>query len=209
MLEASTADPADWVADLAAGSARREQALTRLHALLLRAARAETRRRGPRLGIAGTELDDLAHQAADDALLAILGKLEQFRGESRFTTWVYKFVVLEVAHKTTRHAWRRSPPATSDEWGSLPAHFGFEPSQAMQWREMFAELRRGVEQELTERQRRVFESIVLQEVPLDVLVVELDSTRGAIYKTLFDARRKLRAHLVANGYMNDDGSVTT
>lgn len=181
--------------------------MARLHELLLRAARAEARRRGPRLGIAGPELDDLGAEAAGDALLAILAKLEQFRGESRFLTWAYKFVVLEVAHKTTRHAWRRSAPLwDEDAWRALPDRFGFSPSEVVERREVLAELHEGVQKELTDHQRRVFTAIVLQGVPLDVLVEQLDSSRGAVYKTLFDARRKLRARLVAKGYMDDLGS---
>ena len=201
-----TVDQADWVVQLARGAADREQAMTRLHEVLLRAARKEAGRRGPRLGIGGPELDDLAAEAAGDALLAILGKLDQFRGESRFLTWAYKFVVLEVAHKTTRHAWRRTAPLwEEDAWRALPDRFGFSPSEVVERREVLVELRRGV-QELTAHQRRVFEAIVLHGVPLDVLVEQLDSSRGAVYKTLFDARRKLRARLVANGYMDDLGA---
>ena len=200
-------DNADWAADLAPDAANRDQAVARLHALLLRAARAEAGRRGRRLGIAGAELDDLAHEAAADALLAILAKLNQFRGESRFVTWAYKFVVLEVAHKTTRHAWRRAAPhGEADDWESLPDRFGFSPGEAVEWREMLVELRRGVQEDLTAHQRRVFEAIVLREVPLDVLVEQLGSSRGAIYKALFDARRKLRARLAAKGYMEDIGA---
>ena len=200
-------DNADWAADLAPDAANRDHAVARLHALLLRAARAEAGRRGRRLGIAGAELDDLAHEAAADALLAILAKLNQFRGESRFVTWAYKFVVLEVAHKTTRHAWRRAAPhGEVDDWESLPDRFGFSPREAVEWREMLVELRRGVQEDLTAHQRRVFEAIVLREVPLDVLMEQLGSSRGAIYKALFDARRKRRARLVAKGYMEDIGA---
>jgi RNA polymerase sigma-70 factor (ECF subfamily) len=61
-----------------------------------------------------------------------------------------------------------------------------------------------VDEELTSRQRRVFVAIVLNGVPLDALVIELASNRNAIYKTLFDARRKLRAALAAHGYAGDD-----
>jgi RNA polymerase sigma-70 factor (ECF subfamily) len=203
----STIDSADWVAELRSGAGNRDETVTRLHELLLRAARAEARRRGPRVGIAGPELDDLAAEAAGDALLSILAKLEQFRGESRFLTWAYKFVVLEVAHKTTRHAWRRSAPLwDEDEWRAVPDRFGFSPSEVVERREALAELRRAVQEDLTDHQRGVFEAIVLKGVPLDVLVEELESSRGAVYKTLFDARRKLRARLVAKGYMDDLGS---
>ena len=96
------------------GTAEREQALGRLHELLLRAAHAELRRRSRPAGVEGRELDDLAHQAADDAVVAITGKLDRFRGDSRFTTWAYKFVILEVSAKLGRHycATPRSRPET-------------------------------------------------------------------------------------------------
>jgi RNA polymerase sigma-70 factor, ECF subfamily len=83
-------DSAEWIRSLTGTGPEREQALARLHELLLRVARSEVNRRGPRLQITGPELDDLAHQAAADAMMAIIGKVEQFRGESRFTTWAYK-----------------------------------------------------------------------------------------------------------------------
>jgi RNA polymerase sigma-70 factor (ECF subfamily) len=61
-----------------------------------------------------------------------------------------------------------------------------------------------VDDELTPRQRQVFVAIVLNDVPLDALALELASNRNAIYKMLFDARRKLRAALAANGYLSHD-----
>jgi RNA polymerase sigma-70 factor (ECF subfamily) len=82
---------------------QREEALTRLHQMLVRIARSEVRRRGPRLRISGPELDDLASQAAADALLGITNKIGEFRGESRFTTWAYKFVILNVSAKIGSH----------------------------------------------------------------------------------------------------------
>ena len=184
---------------------RREAALARLHEMLLRIAQGEARRRSPRLQLTGPELDDLAYQAAADALIAITGKLGQFRGESRFTTWAYKFVVFEVSGKIGRHFWRRpSVPFDAEDWDRLPGRFGFDPAQEAEWRDLLAALRRAVDEELTARQRRVFVAIVLNGVPLDTLVIEMTSNRNTIYKTLFDARRKLRAALAANGYLDDD-----
>jgi RNA polymerase sigma-70 factor, ECF subfamily len=96
-------DPAsaEWVRTLTGFGAEREAALARLHEMLLRIARRETRRRSGQLQISGPELDDLAYQATADTLLAIIGKLGQFRGESRFTTWAYKFVIFEVSAKSS------------------------------------------------------------------------------------------------------------
>ena len=162
-------------------------------------------RRAPRLRLAGPDLDDLAYQAAADAMIAITGKLGQFRGESRFTTWAYKFVIFEVSAKIGRHFWRHADVRLdAEDWDRLPARFGFDPAQEAEWRDLLAALRRAVDEELTARQRRVFVAIVLNDIPLDALVIELASNRNAIYKTLFDARRKLRAALAANGYVGDD-----
>jgi RNA polymerase sigma-70 factor (ECF subfamily) len=204
---AAEMDPesAEWVRVLAGTGPRREAALARLHEMLVRIARGEVRRRGLRLRITGPELDDLAYQAAADALLAITSKIGQFRGESRFTTWAYKFVVFGVSAKIGRHFWQNpSVPLDAEDWDRLPDRFGFDPAQEAEWRDLLAALRRAVDQELTVRQRTVFVAIVLNDVPLDTLVIELASNRNAIYKTLFDARRKLRAALAANGYIGDD-----
>ena len=200
-------ESAEWLRVLAVTGPRREAALARLHEMLLRIARREARRRGPRMLIAGPELEDLAYQAAADALMAITAKLSQFRGESRFTTWAYRFVILEVSAKLGRHFWRRPDvPLEAEDWDRLPGRFGFEPAREAEWRDLLAALRRAVDTELTARQREVFVAIVLNGVPLDVLVLELGSNRNAIYKVLFDARRKLRSVLVANGYLRDDSS---
>ena len=99
-------ESAGWLRVLAGTGPAQEAALARLHEMLVRIARGEVGRRAPRLRLAGPELDDLADQAAADALIAITAKLGQFRGESRFTTWAYKFVMFEVSAKIGRHFWR-------------------------------------------------------------------------------------------------------
>lgn len=193
---------AQWLADLGAPGAAGHAGQRRLHELLLRAARGEVSRRSGQLRVSGAELDDIAHQAAADAMLAILGKLASFRGESKFTTWAYKFVMFEVSTKIGRHFWQRPGLAMdAEDWDRLPAVFGFGPVEQAQGRELLDALRHAVDHELTERQRRVFVAIVLNEIPLDALVIELNTNRNAIYKTLFDARGKLRAALAAKGYL--------
>ena len=200
------AEAAEWPRALAGTGPRREEALAQLHGLLVRIAQREVRRRCPRLRITGPELDDLAHQAAADALVALTGKLGQFRGESRFTTWAYKFVIFEVSAKVGRHFWRHPDVALdAEDWDRLPDRFGFDPAREAEWKDLLAALHRAVDRELTARQRRIFVAIVLNNVPLDTLVIELATNRKAIYQTLFDARRKLRAALAANKYIDDDG----
>jgi RNA polymerase sigma-70 factor, ECF subfamily len=130
-----------------------------------------------------------------------------FRGESRFTTWAYKFVIFEVSDKIGRHFWQ-NPGVWLDagDWDQLPDRFGFEPAREAEWRDLLAALRRAVDTELTARQRQVFVALVVRAVPLDALAAELGSNRNAIYKMMFEVRRKLRAALVANGYMSHDSA---
>jgi RNA polymerase sigma-70 factor (ECF subfamily) len=173
-------------------------------------ARAEVRRRRGQWSVGGPELDDLAHQAATDALVAVMAKVSQFRGESRFTTWACKFAIFEVSSKIGRHFWQR-PTVSMDaeDWDRLPDRFGMDPARVAEWGDVVAALHRAVDDELSDRQRRIFVAIVLNGTPLDALVIELGSSRNAIYKALFDARRKLRASLVTHGYLDDDAPRTT
>ncbi len=128
----------------------RDAALAALHARLLRIAGNELHRRSGRHPIAGPELDDLAHQAADDALLAITTKLGQFRGESRFTTWAYRFVILEVSAKLGRHFWRRPAVALdAQSWDRLPDRLGLQPEELAFRNDLIAAVRRAVEDDAT------------------------------------------------------------
>jgi RNA polymerase sigma-70 factor (ECF subfamily) len=200
-------DSEHWIRVLSGSGPQREAAQARLHDLLLRIASGELRRRGGQLRITGPELDDLAYQAAADALLAIVVKLGQFRGESKFTTWAYKFVIFEVSAKIGRHFWSNpAVPMDAEDWERLPDRLALDPARETERRELAGEVRRAVDEHLTPRQRQVFVALVLNGVPMDALVTELGSTRNAIYKTMFDARRKLRAALAAKGYLNDQTS---
>lgn len=203
MVDAPDGETAEWMRDLNDGSPRREKALEQLHRLLLRVARSEVARRRSRHPLTGPELEDLAHHAAHDAMMAIVDKLGEFRGESRFTTWAYKFVILEVSNKLGRHFWRR-PTAALDtaQWDSLPDRFGVAPEDHAIAAEMVAALRRAVSEDLTHHQQQVFIALVVDDIPLDALASQLGSNRNALYKTMFDARRKLRAALVTDGHID-------
>jgi RNA polymerase sigma-70 factor (ECF subfamily) len=199
-------ESAGWLRRLGAGGGERQAAERELHARLVRIALAEVRRRSGGTPVAGRELDDVAHQAAGDAMLAILGKLGNFRGESRFTTWAYRFVILEVSAKLGRHYWRNPPVALdAGQWERLPDRFGIDPARQAEAAGVLAEVRRVVDDELTAHQRRVFVAIVVDGIPLDALAAELGLRRNALYKVIFDARRKIRRALVANGYLEEPG----
>jgi RNA polymerase sigma-70 factor, ECF subfamily len=117
------ADGRRWIAVLRGTGPEREVAAATLHAMLLRAARFElSRRRAMLAGAYRETIDDLAMQSADDALSAILSKLDSYRFESRFTTWAYKFAILEAAVRTRRRAWeQRELPINPQDWSTVPA----------------------------------------------------------------------------------------
>jgi RNA polymerase sigma-70 factor, ECF subfamily len=199
-----------WVAALDADDARAKDAHRRLHELLLRAARFEIGRRQASLPhLRGSDLDDLAHQSADDALLAILGKLDGYRGDSRFTTWAYKFALLEAAVKLRRRAWQgREIPLEPERWSGL-ADQGDSPASSAESRELLGSIRKAMDSELSPHQREVLVAVALNGVPIDVLADRLSTTRGALYKTIHDARKKLRAHLGAAGLRFEDEAEMT
>jgi RNA polymerase sigma-70 factor (ECF subfamily) len=195
----------EWLRELRGSVATRDAAVARLHALLLRAARFEVARRRPSLPhLRGNDLDEVALQAADDALMSVLARLDDFRGASRFTTWVYKFGLLEAAVKLRRRAWHgREVPLEPETWG-LFASTEQGPGDQVEQSELLATLQRGIDDVLTSHQRRVLVALALNGVPIDVLAERLSTTRGALYKTLHDARRKLRKHLEESGLALDE-----
>jgi RNA polymerase sigma-70 factor (ECF subfamily) len=135
--------------------------------------------------------------------MAVTRKLDAFRGEARVTTWASKFVTLELSARLRRRVWRgRAVEPDETIWDRL-ADSTPSALQAIEHGELLAALRRAVKEDLTQRQRMVFQAAVIDEVPLDVLAERLQSTRGAIYKSLHDARRKLRDALTHAGYVED------
>ena len=182
----------DWIRALRSTGRDREEAAARLHALLLRAARFELRRRRAALDGRLDSLEDLATQSADNALTAILAKLDQYRYESRFTTLAYKFAILEAAVAARRRAWQdRELPVDPQDWTTLPAQRS-DPVTDLESRERLQAVIDAVREELSPHQREVLAALVLAQIPVDVLAERLNTTRGALYKTLHDARRRLR-----------------
>jgi RNA polymerase sigma-70 factor, ECF subfamily len=192
------AESREWVRGLSAGE---DDAIARLHALLLRAARFEVARRERAMPhLRGNELDDIATEAADDALMSVLRRLGDFRGDSRFTTWAYKFALLEAAVKLRRRAWQgREIPVEAEAQELFPSTHGSPVVEAEQ-RELLDAVRRGIADVLTAHQRRVLIALAVNGVPIDVLAERPNTNRGALYKTLHDARRKLRKHLEEQGF---------
>ena len=195
-----------WLDTLrAVDPATRDQAIAALHTLLLRAARFElSRRRATLSHVRGDGLDDVATQAADDALVSVLRRLDDFRGASRFTTWAYKFALYEAAVKLRKRAWQgREVPLEPEQWSVLSSA-GPEPHAEAEQRELVAAVSSAIDELLTPHQRAVLVALAINGVPIDVLADRLGTSRGALYKTLHDARRKLRAHFAERGLVDDN-----
>jgi RNA polymerase sigma-70 factor, ECF subfamily len=189
----------DWPDRLSSSGHVRDAALAELHALLVRAARFEVQRRARSRRLRGGDLDDLAQQCADDALVAILAKLGDFRGESRFTTWAYKFALYEAGATVRKRAWQgREIPLEAEAWSRF-AEVGASPHASAEQHALFEALGAAIANDLTPHQREVLLALALNDVPIDVLAERLQTTRGALYKALHDARQNLRAGLAARG----------
>jgi len=202
------AESAEWLRALRSTGPDRADAVERLHRLLAGAARFEvTRRRATLGGIRGGEINDLTTQAADDALKSVLRRLDDFRGDSRFTTWADTFALLEAAAKVRRRAWRgREVPLEPETWARLAAP-GPTPHQTTEQRHLLAVIHRAIDEVLTPHQREVLVALALDGVPIDVLAERLGTTRGALYTALNDARRRLRVHLAAHGLDLGEGAT--
>jgi RNA polymerase sigma-70 factor, ECF subfamily len=194
-----------WIERLRAEGPEHETAIKELRMLLLKAARFEVHRRRATLGHRyASEHDDLAQQSADDALVAVLRKLDDFRGQSRFTTWVYKFALYEAAVKVRRRAWQgREVQLEPQHWPLVVDGAQPSPQQSAETRELMLAIQLAIENDLSARQRDVLVALALNDVPIDVLAERLHTTRGALYKSLHDARRRLRAALVDQGLQVD------
>jgi RNA polymerase sigma-70 factor (ECF subfamily) len=193
-----------WLSALRAPGVQRDEAVARLHELLVRGARFEVSRRRAALShVRGEELEDLVLQAADDALVAVLAKLDHYRGASRFTTWAYKFALLEAGVRLRRRAWQEREVVLEPEAWPLVADAGHGPEGQAETGELMQALKHSIDGCLTDHQREVLVALALNEIPIDVLAERRGTTRGALYKTLHDARRKLRADLAERGFTID------
>jgi RNA polymerase sigma-70 factor, ECF subfamily len=189
-----------WVCELGAEGARRDEAVARLHALLLRAARyAIARHRALLSQLSGTDLEQIALEAANDATVAVLAHLSEFRGESRFTTWAYKFALLDATAKLRQRAWRAREIPTEPEGWTLFGSDRDDADRTAELTELLHAIGAGITEALSERQRAVLVAVAINGVAIEVVAAELGTTRGAVYKMLHEARVKLRAYLADRG----------
>ena len=195
----ATDDQYDWPAALTAQGPAREEALGRLHQFLLRAAFHQVSRMS-RPGVGRDRIDEIANQAADEAMVCLLSKLSTFEGRSRFTTWAYKFAVLQAAVEVRRESWRdREVPL--DESYVVPAR-GSTPEEHVEASDLVSAIWDAIDHVLTPHQRSITVALLVDEVAIDVLAERLGTNRNALYKTLHDARGRIRTHLQSTGHLH-------
>lgn len=188
-----------WIARLKANGAERDAALVELHVLLSRAARFEVnRRRATSPQLRREDDDDLAYRSADHARVAIVGELGAFRGESSFRTWAYKFALYAAAANVRKRAWRgREIRLRAETWSLTVDDHQRTAEQSAEATDTLAALTAAIEGELRPHEREVLVATAINGVPIDVLAEWLNTTRGALYKTVQAGRQKLRAVLGA------------
>ena len=193
-------DPLDWPAALTLPGAEQDEALRRLHALMVKAARHQVwRMRGMLPGVGAGGFEELANSAADEAMTVLLAKLDTFEGRSRFTTWAYKFAILQAATEIRRQAWAGREISLDD--ADLWSDAGPGPEQHAEAADLAAAVQNAMRVALTPYQRRIALALLVDQVPIDVLADRLGTTRGALYKALHQARGRLREHLTATGHL--------
>lgn len=199
-LALADAEPEDWVEALSTPGPGQDHAMTRLHQLMVRASHHQVRRMRSQLaGVGNDRVEEIANQAADEAMMAVLGKLSSFEGRSRFTTWAYKFAILQSATEVRRFAWLNREVELNDRTQILEP--GPSPSSYVEAADLAAAVRLAIDTALTPHQRGITIALLVDDVPIDVLAQRLGTNRNALYKTVHDARTRMRAHLIATGHL--------
>jgi RNA polymerase sigma-70 factor, ECF subfamily len=189
----------DWLGGLTGTGAARNDAIRRLHELMLRAARFKLSRMGEASRLGQARADEIVHSSADEAVVAILARLSSFEGRSRFSTWAYKFAILHTATAVRRELWSH----TAVDLSSIPepvSRLG-DPLAHVEAVALSDGLQRCIAESLTPHQQRILIAIAVEGIPIDVVADRLHTTRNTVYKALHDARRRLREALIAQGYI--------
>jgi RNA polymerase sigma-70 factor (ECF subfamily) len=192
-----------WLADLQADGRRRDAAIQDLLTWLERRLFFYLRERSDLRGLSEEEIQHLAGDFAQESVLIILEKLEQFEGRSKFTTWAAKIAVHQALGELRRARWRDlSLDALTAEGQLDPSYLAADPTTPED-----ASLRRAVvdtvmevmQTELSERQRTALMARLVQGVPIEILAEQMNTNANALYKLIHDARKRLRSRLLERG----------
>ena len=183
-----------WLAELRGPNPGR--ALADLYDLLVRGLKAA-------LGSYGSGVEANAGDFAQEALIKITGNLDSFRGESRFTTWAQKIAMNVALTELKRRRWRdvslQDLFAQREAADRGPAETQLTPEQLALQNTVLHELRRMVDEELTDRQREAVVAVLLEGMPISEVARRMGTNQNALYKLLHDARKKLKRQMQAAG----------
>jgi len=199
----------EWLHDLKASGASQETAIADLRDILLRAALYFfSRNLGDFGGMSRDEILQRAEDCAQDALIAVMQHLPDFRGDSKFSTWAYKFAINMALMAARRERWKGvslDELAEADEGAFSEGLMqdkpdGISPEQSAMQAELSSIIREVIDHDLTDKQRQVLNLMVFGEVPMDEVVRHLGANRNTVYKLLHDARLKLKGGLQRRGF---------
>jgi RNA polymerase sigma-70 factor, ECF subfamily len=183
-----------WLADLRGPNP--DEALADLYDLLVRGLRAG-------LGNYGGGVGANAGDFAQEALIKITGNLDSFRGESRFTTWAQKIAMNVALTELKRRRWRdvslQELSARREAADREPADVQPSPEGLALQNTVLRELRRLVDEELTDRQREALVAVILEGMPISEVARRMGTNQNALYKVLHDARKRLKRRMEAAG----------
>ena len=184
----------EWLADLRGPNP--DEALGDLYDLLVRGLRAA-------FGGYGGGVEANFGDFAQEALIKITGNLDSFRGESRFTTWAQKIAINVALTELKRRRWNdvSLQELFAERQGADrgPADTQLTPEQLALQNTVLGELRRMVDEELTNRQREALVAVLLEGMPVSEVARRMGTNQNALYKLLHDARRKLKREMEAAG----------
>ena len=194
-------EPLDWIAALTTPGPEQTAALRQLHGLMVRAAAHQVwRLRNALPDSSPAAVDEIVNQAADEAMASLLGKLHTFEGRSRFTTWAFKFAIVQAGTDVRRLQWQHRQVELGDL--DVPATAGEGPEEQAEATDLARAVADAMRRRLTPYQRRIAVALLVEQVPIDVLAERLGTTRGALYKTVHDVRSRLRDELTLTGHLD-------
>ena len=172
-----------------------------------------SRERSDLAHLATQDINQMAEDLAQDAVLRVIENLDTFRGDSRFTTWATKIAVRVAISDLRRARYKdfRLDDLTADgellpqtaSSAAVGQSGSPNPESAAERSDVMVQIGAALQDALTERQYQALDAVALRGVPLDVVAEQMGTNRNALYKLLHDARRKLRAHLESQGLSID------
>lgn len=195
-------DNSEWLDALRSSGSSQASALSDLREILLS---------GLKRGLSkwlepySPELEALAEDTVQQALIRILDHLDTFEGRSRFTTWAYKVAINLALTDLRRKQWQDFSleellePKSEDQAGRSLVDEESGPEATVEQRELMARIGAILEDELSPRQYSLMRAVALEGIPMEAIAQKMGVKRNALYKMMHDARLKLKRRMALEG----------